>query len=51
MAATCVNTTLRRDKDNRSHEYEALFEAIKNCDADTYLAIISILEEAGLLPV
>lgn len=50
MAVTCVDATYRRCEDNRSHENEAFLKAIKTCDDETYLAIISILEEAGLLP-
>lgn len=50
MAVTCVMTSPRRNKDNRSHENEAFLEAIKNCDDKTYKEIISILAEAGLLP-
>lgn len=50
MAVTCVNTTYRRDEDNRNHENEAFLEAVKNCDDKTYKEIISILTEAGLLP-
>jgi hypothetical protein len=50
MAVTCVNTTYRRDEDNRSHENEIFLEAIKNCDDKTYKEIISILTAAGLLP-
>lgn len=49
MAVTCDNTTIRRDKDNRSHENEVFLEAIKNCDDKTYKEITSILTAKGLL--
>mgnify|MGYP003319977041 CR=1 FL=1 len=50
MAATCSTAVCSRTEKERQTENEVFLEAIKNCDDDTYLKIISILEEAGLLP-
>ena len=49
MAANCILTICSRTDYDRHKENEAFLEAIKNCDDDTYQAVISILEEAELL--
>lgn len=50
MATPCNTAVCSRTEFDRHIENEAVLEALKNCDDETYLAIISILEEAGLLP-
>ena len=35
---------------DRQRKNEAFLEAIKNCDDDTYQAVIAILKDAKLLP-
>lgn len=50
MAASCISAICNRVIYDRQTENELFFEAIQNCDDDTYKAVISILEEAGLLP-
>lgn len=50
MATTRSTAVCSRTIHDRHIENEVFLEAIKNCDDDTYEAVISILEEAGLLP-
>ena len=50
MAASCVSTVCNCTTKDRVKDNEAVLEALKNCDDDTYKAIISVLTEAGLLP-
>lgn len=50
MATNCASAICNCTEKDRQTENEVFLEAIKNCDDDTYLKIISILEEAGLLP-
>ena len=49
MAVNCSTAVCSRTIYDRHIENEAVLEALKNCDDDTYEAVISILEEAGLL--
>ena len=49
MSATCSTAVCSRTIYVRHKENEAVLEALKKCDDDTYEAVISILEEAGLL--
>ena len=49
MAANCVSTICSRTTDDRHIENEAVLEALKKCDDDTYEAVISILKAEGLL--
>ena len=49
MATTCSTAVCSRIYD-RHTENEAVLEALKNCDDDTYETVISVLREAGLLP-
>ena len=50
MATNCTSTICSCTTKDRQTENEIFLEAIKNCDDETYLAIISILEAKGLLP-
>ena len=50
MAATCSTAVCSRTICDRHIENEAVLEALKNCDDDTFEAVISVLREAGLLP-
>ena len=50
MAATCNTAVCSRTIYDRHIENEAVLEALKNCDDDTFEAVISVLTEAGLLP-
>ena len=50
MASTCNAAVCSRIIYDRHIENEAVLEALKKCDDDTYEAVISVLEEAGLLP-
>ena len=49
MAATCNATVCSSTVSDRNIENDAVLEALKNCDDETYRAIISVLTEAGLL--
>lgn len=50
MAATCSTAVCSHTANDRNMENDAVLEALKNCDDETYQEIISVLTEAGLLP-
>ena len=50
MATPCSTPVCSCTICDRHIENEAVLEALKNCDDDTYEAVISVLIEAGLLP-
>lgn len=49
MATPCSAEVCSRTISDRNIENDAVLEALKNCDDDTYEAVISVLIEAGLL--
>ena len=50
MATNCTKAICSPTHDDRRLENDAFLKAIQRCDDETYQAVISILEEAGLLP-
>ena len=49
MATPCNTTVCSRTEFDRRIENEAVLEALKKCDDDTYETVISILKAEGLL--
>lgn len=49
MTVIETTTNCTRAAEDLRRENEAILEALKNCDNDTYNAVTSILREAGLL--
>lgn len=45
-----LGTDRSQSATDRQRENEAFLEAIKNCDDNTYQAVIAILKDAKLLP-
>ena len=50
MTVIETTTNCTRAAEELRREDEAILEALKTCDNDTYNAVTSILREAGLLP-
>lgn len=50
MTAIETTTIGHRAAEDLRRKNEAIVAALETCDKDTYHSVISILEEAGLLP-